>query len=172
MNKNIKAIYPGSFDPLTLGHLDIIKRTIKIVDKLVVAIGNNSKKEQNKFFNPKLNQQLISQCLQLELPNDYHKIEVKLFDGLLIKFAQQEQANIIVRGLRALSDFDFEFSLASGNQALNPDIESVFLMTSINKQFISSKLAKEIFALGGDISKFVPSYIQSEMYKLYPENLT
>ena len=163
-NRKLIGIYPGSFDPITLGHLDIIKRAARLVDTLIIAIGNNSEKQGKAFFNNEEKADLIKNCIKEEVNlNGSINIEVKIFNGLLVNFAANEKASLIIRGLRALSDFDFEFNLASGNQALNSDIESVFLMTSVNKQFISSKLVKEIFSLGGDISKFVPPCVKSKM---------
>ncbi|MGV3278448.1 pantetheine-phosphate adenylyltransferase [Rickettsiales bacterium LUAb2] len=162
LKSQVIGIYPGSFDPLTLGHLDIIKRATKFVDKLIVGIGNNSNKQY--LFSADERADLVAKCIKQELSNiEQEKIVVKNYSGLLMGFAEQEQAKIIIRGLRALSDFDFEFNLAGGNQVLNSDVETVFLMTSISKQFISSNLVKEIYKLGGDISKFVPKYVMQQM---------
>lgn len=160
-NNSLIGVYPGSFDPLTLGHLDIIKRSARLVDKLIIGIGSNYQKKS--FFSDTEKEGLINRCIRESGLNKDILIEVKNFKGLLIDFAVENKASIIIRGLRALSDFDFEFGLASGNQILNSSIESVFLMTSINKQFISSRLAKEIFVLGGDVSKFVPPCVEEAM---------
>lgn len=164
-NKTLIGIYPGSFDPLTLGHLDIIRRSTRLVDKLIIAIGSNYEKKNTFFFSYKEREDLINECVKENLyeNNTNISIEVKVFNGLLIDFAVEQKASIIIRGLRALSDFDFEFGLASGNQILNPNIESIFLMTSVNKQFISSRLSKEIFMLGGDVSKFLPLCVSQAM---------
>lgn len=148
------AIYPGSFDPLTVGHMDVIKRASNIATKLIIGIGNNGTKT-SPYLNPQERLDCINACLIEEGLKD-RNIEVKIFEGLLVDFATQEGAKVIFRGLRAFSDFDFEFNLASSSQIMNPNIESVFLMTSVNKQFISSRLVREIFDLGGEIKDFVP----------------
>lgn len=151
----VVGIYPGSFDPLTVGHLDIIKRASKLVSKLIIAIGNNPTK--SSFLTSEEKVSTIKAALVEHQLLD--SIEVHTFDGLLVDFAHSQKAKVIFRGLRAFSDFDFEFNLAASNQALNPGIESVFLMTSVTKQFISSRLVKEVFLLGGDISPFVPAAV-------------
>jgi len=146
MSKRI-AIYPGTFDPVTNGHIDLIQRAANLFDEVIVAIAANSKK--NPHFSL---EQRIELCEGvLTLPN----VRVMGFSTLLIDFAKEQNAGILIRGLRAVSDFEYEFQLASMNRNLAPDIESVFLMPADEYSFISSSLVKEVAALGGDISKFV-----------------
>lgn len=152
------GVYPGSFDPLTIGHLDIIKRSASFVDKLIIGVGYNSTKKYLLSTDERI--AVINNCLKDELPKDLSKkIEIKSYEGLLVDFVKKVDAKLIIRGLRALSDFEFEFNLAGGNQMLDSNIETIFLMTSINKQFVSSKLVKEIYKLNGDISQFVPKTV-------------
>ncbi len=145
-NKQI-ALYPGTFDPITNGHIDLVQRASKLFDKVIVSIAANSKK--NPLFT--LEERIALTEKVLECPN----VEVKGFSVLLIDFAKQENASVLIRGLRAISDFEYEFQLASMNRNLAPDIESVFLMPADEYSFISSSLVKEVAALGGDISNFV-----------------
>ncbi len=146
MSKRI-AIYPGTFDPVTNGHIDLIQRAANLFDEVIVAIAANSKK--NPYFSL---EERISLCENvLALPN----VHVMGFSCLLIDFAHEQKASILIRGLRAVSDFEYEFQLASMNRNLAPDIESVFLMPADEYSFISSSLVKEVASLGGDISKFV-----------------
>jgi len=142
------ALYPGTFDPITNGHIDLVQRAARLFDKVIVAIASNSKK--NPLFSLETRIQLARDVLA-DCPN----VTVKGFDCLLIDFAHQENASILIRGLRAVSDFEYEFQLASMNRNLAPDIESVFLMPADEYSFISSSLVKEVAALGGNISKFV-----------------
>jgi pantetheine-phosphate adenylyltransferase len=142
------AIYPGTFDPITNGHIDLIQRAAKMFDSIVVAIAASSKK--NPKFSLEQRIELAKQVLA-ECPN----VKVKGFDILLIDFARQQKASVLIRGLRAVSDFEYEFQLASMNRHLAPDLESVFLMPADEYSFISSSLVKEVAALGGDVSSFV-----------------
>ena len=149
------AIYPGTFDPITKGHLDIITRSIKFVDKLIIAVSENNKK--NILFKINERIEMIKEVIQDEgLPN----IDVDSFNELLMNYANKKKANVIIRGLRAISDFEYEFQMTGMNYKLNPKIETVFLMASDNYQLISSKLIKEINYLKGDISQFVPKVVQ------------
>ncbi len=141
------ALYPGTFDPITNGHIDLVQRASKLFDKVIVSIASNSKK--NPLFT--LEERIALTQEVLECPN----VVVKGFDILLIDYAKQEGASVLIRGLRAISDFEYEFQLASMNRNLAPNIESVFLMPADEYSFISSSLVKEVAALGGDISKFV-----------------
>jgi len=147
-NKERIALYPGTFDPITNGHIDLVERAAKLFDKVIVSIASNSKK--NPLFT--LDERI---SLAAEVLSNCPNVTVKGFDVLLIDFAKQEKASILIRGLRAVSDFEYEFQLASMNRNLAPDIESVFLMPADEYSFISSSLVKEVGALGGDISKFV-----------------
>lgn len=147
-NKPRIALYPGTFDPITNGHIDLVQRAAKLFDKVIVAIASNSKKNPRFSLDQRIElaQEVLAGC-----PN----VSVKGFNILLVDFAKQEKANILIRGLRAVSDFEYEFQLASMNRNLAPEIESVFLMPADEYSFISSSLVKEVAALGGDISSFV-----------------
>ena len=149
MEENPKiALYPGTFDPITNGHIDLVKRAAKLFDEVVVSIASSSKKIPLFTLEERIElaEKVMSHC-----PN----VKVKGFDVLLVDFAKQENANVLIRGLRAISDFEYEFQLASMNRNLEPDIESLFLMPADEYSFISSSLVKEVSALGGDISNFV-----------------
>ncbi len=150
------ALYPGTFDPITNGHIDLVQRAAKLFDKVIVAIASNHKKQPRFSLEKRIElaQQVLTDC-----PN----VSVKGFDILLVDFAKQEQANILIRGLRAVSDFEYEFQLASMNRNLAPDIESVFLMPADEYSFISSSLVKEVAALGGDISSFVHPLVNTAL---------
>ena len=154
------AIYPGTFDPITNGHLDIITRSIKFVDKLIIAVSDNNKKKT--MFNISERVQMIKKVIQdINISN----IEVDSFNGLLINYANKKQATVIIRGLRAISDFEYEFQMTGMNYKLDPRIETIFLMSSDKYQLISSKLIKEISLLKGDVSKFVPKVVEEELKK-------
>jgi pantetheine-phosphate adenylyltransferase len=155
------ALYPGSFDPLTYGHLDIIQRSLKFCDKLVVAIGEN--RDKHSLFNIEEKKSLLESCLKENHIDTINRVEIVHFDGLLVHYAQKIGASIIIRGIRALSDFDFEFNLAGVNNKLANDIETVFLISSENHQFISSRFVKEIAMFGGDITKFVPKIVAEKL---------
>ncbi|MCK5663749.1 MAG: pantetheine-phosphate adenylyltransferase [Thiotrichaceae bacterium] len=146
------AIYPGTFDPITNGHIDLVQRATKMFDSIIVAIASSSKK--NPKFSLEKRIELAEQVLA-DCPN----VTVLGFDILLIDFARQQKATVLIRGLRAVSDFEYEFQLASMNRHLAPDLESVFLMPADEHSFISSSLVKEVAALGGDVSTFVPSIV-------------
>ena len=154
------AIYPGTFDPITKGHIDIIIRSIKFVDKLIIAVSNNNKK--NTLFKINERVEMVKEVLQDEKISN---IEVDSFDGLLMTYASKKNANIIIRGLRAVSDFEYEFQMTGMNYKLNPRIETIFLMSSDKYQLISSKLIKEINSLNGDISQFVPKAVEKKLIK-------
>ena len=157
------AIYPGSFDPLTNGHLDIIRRGSKLVDQLVVSVAINTGKEPMFGLEERLDM-LGQQIAVLQKKGGLGKnVEVASFDGLLIDYAKSAGAKIILRGLRAMTDFDYEFQMTGMNHRMNPDIETVFLMASETHQFISSRMVKEIAMLGGDISGFVTPDVAKAM---------
>ena len=153
MTQSRIGIYPGTFDPITNGHSDIIRRAIKIVDRLVIGVARNDSKGP-LFATDERVEIVRDEVAHLE-NGDAERIEVRAFDSLLLHFAKSVGASVIVRGLRAVSDFENEFQMAAMNARLNPEIETVFLMASDRFQFISSRLVKEIGALGGDISHFV-----------------
>ena len=146
------GIYPGSFDPITLGHLDIIQRSLHVVDKLTIAVSNNKSKNHFISIDERLN--LIEQTIQDLSIEDQKRIEIEKFDNLLVHYVKSKNASVIIRGLRAVSDFEYEFQLAGMNRKLDNNIETVFLMSDIENQIISSKFVKEIVKLNGDIKKF------------------
>jgi pantetheine-phosphate adenylyltransferase len=147
------GIYPGTFDPITNGHSDIIRRAIKVVDRLVIGVARNDGKGP-LFATDERVEIVRDEVAHLE-NGDAERIEVRAFDTLLVNFAQSVGASVIIRGLRAISDFEYELQMASLNARLNPVIETVFLMASDRYQFISSRFVKEIGSLGGDVSHFV-----------------
>jgi pantetheine-phosphate adenylyltransferase len=145
------GLYPGTFDPVTLGHLDIIKRAVKLVDHLVIGVATNSSKEP--LFTLQERKEMLEREAQ-PLTEGRATIEVRAFDMLLVKFAESVGAAMIIRGLRAVSDFEYEFQMVAMNQRLNTEIETVFLMADPRHQAIASRLVKEIALLGGDVSAF------------------
>jgi pantetheine-phosphate adenylyltransferase len=157
------AIYPGTFDPITFGHLDIIKRAIGIVDHLIIAVAKDSAKKP--IFSLDERARIIKQEIKIFGARDLAKISVMKFEGLLVNFACQKNAAIIIRGLRAVSDFEYEFQMSAMNSKLNSDIQTIFLPASENHHFTASKLVKEIARLDGDISKFVSKNVVSKLQK-------
>ncbi|MCQ2537135.1 MAG: pantetheine-phosphate adenylyltransferase [Lachnospiraceae bacterium] len=155
-----KGIYPGSFDPVTLGHLDIIKRASKLADELVVGVLINSSKKALFSFDERV--ELLKRVTK-DMPN----VTIKSFDGLLVDFAKEENADFLVRGLRAVTDFEYEIQLAHTNHKMNPDVDTVFLTTSVEFSFVSSSLVREIASYGGDISSFVPECIEQDIIDKY-----
>jgi pantetheine-phosphate adenylyltransferase len=145
------AIYPGTFDPITFGHVDIIKRASEMFDHIIVAAAKDNYK--NPLFSLDERVKLIEE--EINFFNKSGKISVEKFEGLLINFAEKKNAKVIIRGLRAVSDFEYEFQMFGMNAKLNPDIQTIFLPASETNHFIASKLVKEVAKLGGDISKFV-----------------
>ena len=150
------ALYPGTFDPMTLGHLDIIKRASNLCDKLVVAVAINRGK--NPLFG--LDERVEMVEMAVEPLRKHIEVEVLPFEGLLIHFVESVGASVIVRGLRAVSDFEYEFQMAGMNDRLNPDVETVFLMADPQYQTIASRLVKEIARLGGDVAQFVTPEVE------------
>lgn len=150
------GIYAGSFDPITLGHLDVIKRAARIVDRLVIGVLNNTSKTPS--FTSEERVELIRRVTK-DIPN----VEVETFDGLTVDFAKQKNARILVRGLRAVTDFEYELQIAQLNHKLDPDIDTIFLTTSVEYSYLSSSIVKEIAHFGGDISKFVPKEVLKDI---------
>jgi pantetheine-phosphate adenylyltransferase len=150
------AIYPGSFDPLTNGHLDVLQRAAKLFDRVVVAIAKNESK--NPMFS-------LNERLALVKPAIAHlkNVEAEIFGGLLVEYAAAQKAQTIVRGLRAISDFEFEFQMALMNRNLDENIETIFMMPKDTYTFISSRIVKEIARLGGDVSPFVPPHVEAAL---------
>ena len=160
--KNRIAIYPGSFDPLTNGHIDIIERALEIFDKVIVAVLNNPSK--NALFTMEERVQMIKQSF-----NGKNNILVDSFGGLLVDYAKMKDAVAIIRGMRALSDFESEFQMALMNRKLNKDVQSVFLMTGFRWIFTSSSIIKEAAQFGGDISDMVPKPVLVKMLEKFPK---
>ena len=151
------GVYPGSFDPVTLGHLDIIERGAKIVDKLIVGVLLNGMK--NPMFTVEQRIELLKEATK-HLTN----VEIRPFKGLLVDFLKQEGATGVIRGLRAVTDFEYEIQIAQTNHRLNPNVDTVFLTTSTEYAYLSSSIVKEIASYGGDISQFVPEVIIDTIY--------
>jgi pantetheine-phosphate adenylyltransferase len=152
------AIYPGSFDPLTNGHLDVIQRATKLFDRVVVAVAKSESKQP--FFTLEERLELVQDAVR-HLAN----VEADSFDGLLVEYASRRSAHAVVRGLRAVSDFEFEFQLALMNRKLDGEVETIFMMPKDTYTFLSSRIVKEIARLGGDVSAFVPAHVQAALKK-------
>lgn len=155
-----RAIYPGSFDPVTFGHLDMIERSAQIVDELVVAVLINSAK--NPLFSVKERVSMLE-----EITGHISNIRITSFNGLLIDYAQEVEASIIIRGLRAVTDFEYELQIAQTNRIINSQVDTVFLTTSLEYAYLSSTIVKEVASYGGDISHFVPEQLMDRIYAKY-----
>ena len=152
------AIYPGSFDPITNGHLDLIERGARLVDRLIVAILRNDSKQP--LFTVEERMEMLG-----EVVGRFSNVEVDCFDGLLVDYASSKNATVILRGIRAISDYEFELQMALMNRRLGPDIETIFLMAGEAYSYISSRLVKEVFGLGGNISGLVPPPVEARLRK-------
>jgi pantetheine-phosphate adenylyltransferase len=152
-----RAIYPGSFDPLTFGHIDIIERTVRLFDTVVVALLTNPQK--TPLFTVEERVDIMQQILKPRFPT----VEIDVFHGLLVDYATHKRANAIVRGIRAVTDFEYEFQMALMNRRLVPTIETVFMMPAENYSYLSSKLVKEIAELGGNVSGLVPEIVEKRL---------
>lgn len=159
MNTQRTAIYPGTFDPITFGHLDIMQRALSLCDRLIVAVALNPKK--NPIFASNDRVKFIEQSVQ-----NFNRIEVLPFDTLLTDFAELHKANIIIKGLRAVSDFEYELQMGLMNRNLNTNLETVFMIPSQEYSFLSSSFVKEIAKHGGDVSKMVPTCVQKGISKI------
>ena len=155
-----RAIYPGSFDPVTNGHVDMIHRSAKIVDEVIVGVLNNSAKKS--LFSVEDRVSMLT-----ELTKDLPNVKVTSFDGLLVDYMREIDANIIIRGLRAVTDFEYELQIAQTNHIENTEIETVFLTTNLQYSYLSSTIVKEFASYGGDISKFVPEQFVERIYEKY-----
>ena len=154
----LRAIYPGSFDPVTLGHLDIIRRSAAIADELIVGILNN--KAKTPLFSVGERVKMLE-----EVTKDLSNVRIVPFDGLLVDFASRMDADIVIRGLRAITDFEYELQMSQTNHKLASNVETMFLTTSIEYSYLSSTTVKEIAAFGGDVSQFVPEAVAEELKK-------
>jgi len=154
------AIYPGSFDPLTNGHLDLIHRAAKLFDRVVIAIAENEQKKPLFTLRERLG--LVRQAV-----DGMAQVEVDSFDGLLIHYVEKQKGQAVIRGLRAMSDFEFEFQLALMNRKLDERIETIFMMPKETYTFVSSRITKEIARLGGDVRAFVPAHVEAALKKKY-----
>ena len=152
------ALYPGSFDPITKGHIDILKNGAEIFDKVIIAVAKNS--EKHGFLSVEERVKLINECV-LDMPN----VEVDSFEGLTIEYAKRRGAKVILRGLRAVSDFEYEFQMALANRKLNPELDTVFLMTSAEYMYLSSSIVKDIAVHGGGVADFVPEGIMQDIVR-------
>ena len=155
-----RAIYPGSFDPVTNGHLDVVERARKLFDELIVAVAHNDEKQP--LFSLKERLDLLQQTV-----GKIDHVRIAQFDGLLVDFAIEQEASAVIRGLRAVSDFEFEFQMALMNRKLKDSVETIFLMPKEEYTYLSSRLVKEIARLGGDVSKFVPGVVTSALGKKF-----
>ena len=151
------AIYPGTFDPVTNGHIDIIKRACKIFDKIIVAVANN--KDKNTMFNLEKRVDMMQKATI-----KFQKVEVKSFNSLLVDFAKKENAKIIIRGLRAVSDFEYELQMGYANSSLDKEIETIYLMPTLENAFISSSVVRSILKYKGDVSHLIPKEIINDVY--------
>lgn len=157
------GVYPGTFDPVTNGHIDIISRATRVVDRLVIAVAANPGK--GPLFSLQERVEMLQEQLQLLKIDNGVKVEVRPFDELLMHFVEKIGASIILRGLRAVSDFEYEFQMAGMNTRLNPKVETIFLMASERQQFIASRFVKEVALLGGDITSFVPPQVAQRIFR-------
>jgi pantetheine-phosphate adenylyltransferase len=155
MTKKI-AVYPGSYDPLTNGHIDIIERGLKIFDKIIVAALKNPSKTY--LFSLEERMQIMKDTFE-----KYDRIEVDYFEGLLVEYLKKRNINTVVRGLRAISDFEIEFQMALMNRQIKPQIETIFLVPSVNYSFVSSRLIKQVYQLGGEIKTMVPAIVDQKL---------
>ncbi len=163
MNK-LTAICPGSFDPVTCGHLDIITRAAKMFDRLIVVVASNGAKHCS--FTPEERVEMIKKCI-----SSLDNVEVVHYDGLLADYAAQRGAGAIIKGLRAMSDFEYEFQMALTNKKLNPNVETLFLTTDSQNMYLSSSMVKQVASMGGDISSFVPEVIKQDIInRIYIKN--
>ena len=154
------AIYPGSFDPITFGHLDILNRGLKVFDEIIVAVANNSQKKS--LFSIDERMDLIRRVVK-----DENRVRVDTFTGLLIDYVSRQEAHVIIRGLRAISDFEYEFQIAQMNSCIGQDVETLFMMTSLQFGYLSSSIVKEVCSMNGNIDGFVPLEVKKALRSKY-----
>jgi pantetheine-phosphate adenylyltransferase len=158
MAQNNVAIYPGSFDPITNGHVDLVKRTLRVFDRIVIAIATNPGKDSS-LFNLKERLEMVREVFK----GFNRRVQADSFEGLLVDYAERKGARVIIRGLRAISDFEYEFQMAMMNHRLKPNLETFFMMTGESEFYTSSRLVKEVVSLGGDVSGLVPSNVLKKL---------
>ena len=158
-----KALYPGTFDPVTNGHFDIIQRSVEIFDQVIVGVSHNQRKSPLFTVDERV-------AMLRNITQSFERIEIAHFDGLVINFARQYNADVILRGLRAVSDFEYELQMALTNRKLADDIETVFMMPSAQYSFLSSSVVKEIARLGGNVACFVPNFVEQQLQKKFQGN--
>jgi pantetheine-phosphate adenylyltransferase len=161
-----RAIYPGSFDPVTNGHIDVIHRASSLFDDLLIAVAHNEQKQKSALFDTDERTELLMEAL-VESCSNLKNIKVVRLEGLLVDFAKDHQINAIVRGLRAISDFEFEFQMALMNRKMQPTIETIFLMPKEECTYISSRIVKEIARLGGNVEAFVPECVRAALVRKF-----
>ncbi len=159
-----KAVYPGSFDPITLGHLDVIRRAARATDKLIIGILRNTKKKP--LFSLEERKRMIEDCV-----SDIENVTVKVFDGMTVDFARENDANIIVRGLRAVSDFEYEMQMAQTNHTIDPRVDTIFFTTSLEYAFLSSTIVKEVGYYGKDVSHYVPEPVVRKLREKFGDGV-
>ena len=154
------CIYPGSFDPITYGHIDIMERAAKIADKLIVAVLNN--RDKKSLFTVEERLEMIKESVK-----DYDNIEIESFEGLLVDYAKKKNAKIVIRGLRAVTDFEYELQMAQTNRELYHELDTIFLLTNLKYSYLSSSAVKQVASYGGDVSKFVTGFVANKLRQKY-----
>ncbi len=157
-----KAIYPGTFDPITKGHLDVIQRSSQLFETVDVIVGHNIKK--NTLFTAEERKSMIEECVK-----DWANVSVSIFEGLTVDYLSQHKAKVIIRGLRAVSDFEYEFQMALMNKKLNPNCETVYLMPKDTFTYLNSSIVREIAEMGGPVSEFVPASVEKYLQQKFPQ---